>query len=134
VAPLRVRLYTVMPNLETGSGGTAVSGFGYADTAIIFDTASSGATSNTDAVTFPTATGGTWGELVGVDIRENGGTQVWVGAFNVPKILNDGQSFQLPAGTFPLILPAGRVELAHNGGSSAGSRAALHTKRCSGRS
>src|SRR5215207_3400788 len=57
-SPLKVALYTVMPNPETGVGGTEVVGFAYARATIVFPLASSGATSNTSAVTFATATGG----------------------------------------------------------------------------
>lgn len=103
-SPLRVRLYSLLPDQETGAGGTAITGFAYADTAIVFDIASSGATSNTSATTFPNATGGDWGEVLGIAIRENGGTPVWIGAFNVSKIVIDGQGFQLPAGSTTLSL------------------------------
>src|SRR5829696_6838609 len=109
VAPLKVALFLVMPNAETGLGGTEVVGFAYARATIVFPLASSGATSNTSAVTFATATGGgNWGDLAGIAILDSAGSPVmmWSGTFNSPRTINDGQTFQIPAGALTLPRPA----------------------------
>src|SRR5829696_1921533 len=107
VAPLKVALFTVMPNAETGLGGTEVTGFAYARATIVFPSASAGAYSNTSAVTFATATGGNWGDLAGIGIYDSTGTPriLWIGPFGSPKTINDGQTFQIPAGALALPLP-----------------------------
>jgi hypothetical protein len=107
-SPLKVALYTVMPNPETGTGGTEVIGFAYARATITFPLASSGATSNTSAVTSATATGGNWGDLAGIAILDSAGVPVmmWSGTFNSPRTINDGQTFQIPAGALTLPRPA----------------------------
>jgi hypothetical protein len=103
--PLKVRLYTTMPNQETGSGGTAVTGGSYADTNVTFSAASAGATSNSADVTFPTATAN-WGTVLGIGIVDSAGSPVllWVGTLTSSKTVDNGDTFKIPAGSLTLSL------------------------------
>ena len=60
-ATVYLALFTVAPGV--GGGGTEVSGGSYARQAVTFSAPASGATSNSGAITFPTATAN-WGTVV----------------------------------------------------------------------
>lgn len=104
-SPLKVRLYTVMPNQETGAGGTAVTGGSYADTNVTFTTAASGASENTADVTFPTATA-SWGTVLGIAVIDSAGTPVliWIGTLTTSKTVDTGDTFKIPAGSLDVTL------------------------------
>lgn len=104
--PLKVALFTTLPNQETGAGGTEVSGGGYARTNVTFSAASSGATSNSADVTFPTATGANWGTVVGIGVYDSAGSPVllWVGTLASSKVIDDGDTFKISSGALTLSL------------------------------
>lgn len=103
--PLRVRLYTTMPNQETGAGGTPVTGGAYADTSVTFGTASGGQASNSADVTFPTATAN-WGTVLGIAIIDSAATPVilWIGTLAASKVIDNGDTFKIPATQLVLTL------------------------------
>lgn len=105
-SPLKVALYTTIPNQETGSGGTEVSGYDYERTSVTFSAASGGSTSNSADVTFPTASGGSWGTIKGIGIFDSAGSPVllWVGALSADKIVDDGDTFKIASGALTLSL------------------------------
>ena len=82
-------LYTSAPT--DAGGGTEVSGGSYARVAITFSAASGGATSNSGAVTFPTATG-SWGTVVafGVFDASSGGNLLYWGNLTANKTIASG--------------------------------------------
>jgi hypothetical protein len=104
--PLKVALFTTSPNQETGTGGTEVSGNAYARTTVTMSAASSGATSNSADVTFPTASGGNWGTIVAIGIYDSAGSPVllWVGNLTSSKTVDDGDTFKINAGSLQLTL------------------------------
>lgn len=103
--PLKVALYTVLPNQETGAGGTEVSGGSYARTNVTFTAAASGAAENTADVTFPTATA-SWGTVVGAAVFDSAGTPVmiWSGPLASSKTVDNGDTFKIPAGSLDVSL------------------------------
>lgn len=92
---------------DDASGGTEVSGNGYARQSVTFDAATSGAgtTSNSNAPTF-TAAGGNWGTITHIAIFDSltGGNRLWHGALAVSKSIDDGDSLQFPIGNVDLTL------------------------------
>lgn len=96
-------LFTATPG-ESG-GGTEVSGSGYARQTIAFAAASSGATSNSGAVTF-TASGGSFGTVTSVGIFDasTSGNLLWYGPLTASKTIADGDSFQVAIGAATLAL------------------------------
>jgi hypothetical protein len=103
--PLKVRLYTTLPNQETGAGGTEVTGGSYASTNVTFTTASGGAAENTADVTFPTASA-SWGTVVGIAVWDSAGTPVmlWSGTLTSSKTVDNGDTFKIPAGSLDVTL------------------------------
>lgn len=103
--PLKVALYTVLPNQETGAGGTEVTGGSYARTNVTFTAASAGASENTADVTFPTATA-SWGTVVGVAIFDSAATPVmlWSGTLTSSKTVDNGDTFKIPLGSLDVSL------------------------------
>jgi hypothetical protein len=92
---------------DDASGGTEVSGNGYARQAVTFDAATSGTgtTSNTDAPTF-TAAGGDWGTITHIAIHDaaTGGNRLWHGAMAASKTIEDGDSLQFAIGNIDLTI------------------------------
>ena len=103
--PLKVALFTTLPNQETGAGGTEVSGGSYARTTVTFDAAASGSASNSADITFPTASAN-WGTVVGIGIYDTAGTPVliWSGALTTPKTVEDGDTFRIATGSLTTTL------------------------------
>jgi hypothetical protein len=91
-------LFTVNPT--DAGGGTEVSGGGYVRKIHnAWDVASGGATENTGAITFATATAA-WGTVVGVgafDASSAGNFLFWAG-LNASKIVDIGDVFQFADG------------------------------------
>lgn len=104
-SPLKVALFTTLPNQETGSGGTEVSGGSYARTSVTFSAASGGSTSNSADVTFPTASAN-WGTIVGIGIYDSAGTPVliWSGSLTTSKTVENGDTFRIASGSLTLSL------------------------------
>lgn len=100
-----VALYTTAT--DDASGGTEVSGNGYARQSVTFASATSGAgtTSNTNAPLF-TAAGGSWGTITHMAIYDasSGGNRLWHGAMTVSKTIDDGDSLQFSIGNIDLTL------------------------------
>lgn len=93
-----IALYTTDPG--EADGGTEVSGGSYARVQCTgWDAPSNGATQNTAAITFPTATAN-WGTVTHVGIRDasSAGNLLYYGALAVSKTVNDGDIFEFLAG------------------------------------
>ena len=95
-ATLYIGLFTAVADGEAGSV-TEVSGNGYARTAVNFNAASGGSSTNNGAVTFPTASGGNWGTIThaGVYDASSSGNLLFYGALTVNKTVTDGDTFQI---------------------------------------
>lgn len=100
-----VALYTTAT--DDNSGGTEVTGNGYARQAVAFDAATSGAgtTANSNAPTF-TAAGGSWGTITHMAIYDSltAGNRLWHGAMTASKTIDDGDSLQFAIGNIDLTL------------------------------
>lgn len=112
---LYVALYTVAPT--DAGGGTEVAGFGYARVAVSSSLANwagtqapgstdpssgtSGETSNNNAITFPTPTGGGWGNAVAFAIHDSavGGNMLLHGPLTIAKTINEADTVSFPAGS-----------------------------------
>jgi hypothetical protein len=103
--PLMLALYTVAPNIETGAGGTEVTGGSYARTSFTMTAAASGSAENDDDITFPTATAD-WGTIVAGAIFDSAGSPVmlWSGNFASSKAIETGDVFKVPAGSLTVSL------------------------------
>lgn len=92
---------------DDASGGTELTGNGYARQSVTFDAATSGAgtTSNSNAPTF-TAAGGNWGTITHIAIFDalTGGNRLWHGALAASKSIDDGDSLQFAIGNVDLTL------------------------------
>ena len=93
---LFIGLFTAVADGEAGTV-TEVSGNAYARTAVNFNVASGGSSTNDGAVTFPTASGGNWGTIThaGVYDASSGGNLLFYGALSVSKTVTDGDTFQI---------------------------------------
>lgn len=112
---LYVALYTVIPT--DAGGGSEVAGFGYARVGVSSSLANwagtqspgstdpssgtSGQTSNNVAITFPTPTGGGWGNVVGFAVHDSsvGGNMLLYGALTIPKTINEADTVSFPPGS-----------------------------------
>ncbi|MEL7299382.1 MAG: hypothetical protein AAFM92_03270 [Pseudomonadota bacterium] len=95
-------IFTVAPG--EGSGGTEVSGSGYARQAISFGASSGGAIASTADVSF-TASGGNFGSVVAFAIFDasTGGNMLAYDAIT-PKTIDDGDTLTLATGQINLTL------------------------------
>lgn len=84
---------------DDGTGGTEISGNGYARQAMAFDASSSGVSDNTSVVDFPTATG-SWGTIShwGLFTASTSGTLMIHGAFSASKAIASGDILRIAAG------------------------------------
>jgi hypothetical protein len=104
-------LYTVAPN-EAGAGGTEVSGSGYArlqvegGTGRTWSAAAGGSVSNSAEWAFPAASGGAWGTIVAVGIRDapSGGNLLLVQSLGTPRTVGAGDVFKFASGAFTINL------------------------------
>ena len=112
---LYIALYTVAPT--DAGGGTEVGGFGYARVAVTSSLANwagtqtpgstdpssgtSGQTSNNNAITFPTPTGGGWGTVVAFAVMDasSGGNMLLQGNLTIAKTINEADTVSFPAGS-----------------------------------
>lgn len=96
-------LFTAAPS-DSG-GGTEVAGGGYARQAVVFNASSGGSTGNSAALTW-TASGAAYGTIVATAVYDaaTGGNMIFYGTLATSKTINDGDSFQLPAGGMTLSL------------------------------
>ena len=100
---------TVLANLEAGTLTDEVANsFAYARTAVSFDAASGGATSNTAQVSFPAASGGDWGTVTVQAIIDGSihgaGDVIFASALTVAKTVTDGDTFQMAAGALDVTM------------------------------
>ena len=98
-----VALYTTATS--GAGGGTEVSGGSYARKSMAFDAASSGATDNTSAVEFATATA-SWGTVTHTAIHDaiTGGNMLAETALTASKAIGSGDVFRYQAGEFDVTL------------------------------
>lgn len=100
-----VALYTAAPS-DSG-GGTEVSTGGYSRKSATFNAASTpgGSTSNSANITW-TASGANYGTVthVGIFDASTSGNLLWHGALTASKTINDGDTFQIAAGSLTLTL------------------------------
>jgi hypothetical protein len=103
-----IALYT--DSQGEADSGTEVSGNGYARIQVTgWDAPSNGATANTAEIDFGTASGGNWGTITSVDIRDSStssGTDnpLLYGDLDSPKVVNDGDGFKFAAGDLDVTL------------------------------
>ena len=96
--------YTVAPT--DAGGGTEVTGNGYTRVAITFGAPSpAGVMTNSSATTFPTASGGNWGDIIAIgvfDASTAGNLLAWDGVTSTT--INDGDTLEVAAGDFDITL------------------------------
>ncbi len=104
-ASVYIGLFTATPG-ETG-GGTEVSGGSYARKQLTnaFDAPVNGATSNTNTITFPTATA-VWGLITSIGIFDaaTGGNLLFYGSFNSSLQVDTGDTLSIAAGNLDISL------------------------------
>jgi hypothetical protein len=85
--------------------GTEVTGNGYARTAVSFTVTNDTAT-NSATVTFPTASGGSWGTVshLGIWSATTAGTLYYHGALTASKSVADGDTFTIQSGALTIVL------------------------------
>lgn len=98
-----VALFTDDPT-DAGTG-TEVSGNGYARTAVTFSVSGDTA-SNTGAVTFPAASGGSWGTIshIGIYDASTSGNLLFHGSLTTSKSVGDGDVFQINTGALDITM------------------------------
>lgn len=102
-----VGLYTTVPTMPAGTGGTEVSGGSYARVELTGHTASAAsgsAASNADLV-FTTATAD-WGTVAGIGLFDasTSGTLLWAGDLSASKTVSSGDTFSIPSGDLTVAL------------------------------
>ena len=103
VATVYVSLWTSDPT-DAGSG-TEVSGGSYARQAVTFGAPSSGVSTNSGDVTFPTATG-TWGTVgwIGINNASTSGNLLYHSPLDVAKSITTGDVFKIATGNLSVEL------------------------------
>jgi len=107
-ATLAVALFTVMPN-DAGTGGTEVANAnGYSRQTATFNAASSGSASTSADLTYGPASGGDFGEIVGVGIYDSAtygaGNPLIFANLTANKTVSDGDTFVISAGNLTVNL------------------------------
>jgi hypothetical protein len=102
-AAVYVGLYTTDPT--DANTGTEVSGGSYARTAVTFGAPSNGVTTNSGAVTFPTATG-TWGTVgwIGILDAATSGNLLYHTPLTASKSITSGDIFTISVGNLSVTL------------------------------
>ena len=114
-ATLYVALFTAAPS--DAAGGTECSGNAYARVAVtsslanwagtqgagttVASSGTGGQTSNNNAITFPTPTGGGWGTVTHFAIFDasSGGNMLLEGALTIAKTINEADTVSFPPGS-----------------------------------
>lgn len=98
-----VALYTTDPT--DADSGTEISGGSYARQTVAFGAPSNGASTNTGAVEFPTATAN-WGTITHIGLRDalTGGNLLYHTPLDASKIINSGDVFRIAAGNLSVTL------------------------------
>jgi len=104
-SPTTVYLGLTTSTPTDSTGGTEISGNGYARQAITFGAASGGAIANTVAITFPEATGnqGTATHVEIWDSLTTGNRLAW-GPLSSSQAINSGTVFEIPIGDLDVTL------------------------------
>lgn len=101
-SPTNVYVALFTGNESAGSQGAEVSGNGYQRTAVSFSAATSGSTSNSASVDFPTATG-SWGTVTGAAICasdvEGTDDALYFGALATSKTVGSGDQLSFASGS-----------------------------------
>ena len=90
--------------------GTEVNGNGYARVNVTsWDAPTNGATANTAEIDFGTASGGAWGTINSIGIKDSSTTSgadnlLFHGSLDSPKTVNDGDGFKIAAGDLDVTL------------------------------
>jgi hypothetical protein len=102
-AAVYVGLYTTDPT--DANTGTEVSGGSYARTAVTFGAPSNGVTTNSGAVTFPTATG-SWGTVgwIGILDAATSGNLLYHTPLTASKSITSGDIFTISVGNLSVTL------------------------------
>lgn len=97
--PSAVYLGLSVASMADDASGTELSGSGYARQAVTFSAAASGTTSNSGAITFPTATG-TWGSIGFWSLWDalSSGNMLLHGSFSAAKSIASGDVLRVSAG------------------------------------
>ena len=97
--PSAVYLGLSVASMADDASGTELSGSGYARQAVTFSAASGGTTSNSAAITFPTATG-TWGSVGFWSLWDaaSSGNMLLHGSFSAAKSIASGDVLRVSAG------------------------------------
>lgn len=103
-----IALFTVSPNVETGAGGTEVSGGGYARVSVAnnttnFPPAVAGSKSNGSVFTFPTPTS-TWGTVVAMGFYDGSGNLIAAQSLITAKTINSGDPVSFPINSITITL------------------------------
>lgn len=98
-----VALYTTDPT--DADTGTEVSGNGYARQSVTFGAPSNGASTNTNAVEFPQATG-SWGTVAYIGLRDSAstGNLLYHTALDTSKTISTGDVFRISIGNLSVTL------------------------------
>lgn len=96
-----IALFNVAPT--SAGGGTEVSGGAYVRQAVTFAAPTTGATSNSGAVNFPTPTAD-WGDVPACAIFDasSAGNMLYFGPLGTPKTIYTGDVVFFPSGFFAL--------------------------------
>ncbi len=102
-ATVYVALFTTDPT-DAGTG-TEVSGGSYARVSVSFDAPSNGVTTNSGAVTFPTATG-SWGTITHIGLMDalTTGNLLYHTALDASKAVASGDIFTIGTGNLSVTL------------------------------
>ena len=102
-----ISLHTGNPG-EANDGGNEVSGYNYARvlSSDKFGAAADGEIATDTDITFPTATGGSWGQVthIGIYDASEAGNLVAYGTLTVPKTITDGDTFVITSGNLTITL------------------------------
>ena len=104
-ATLAVALLTAITGTESPTDEPTVTEVAnsnaYARTAVTFSAAALGSTTNSGAVTFPTASGGAWGTVTHIAVYDNltygAGELLFYGVLTASKTIQDGDTFEIKA-------------------------------------
>lgn len=98
-----VALYTTDPT--DADSGSEVSGGSYARQAVTFGAPSNGVSTNSGAVTFPTATA-SWGTITHVGVRDasSAGNLLYYAPLTVSKTIASGDIFTISTGNLSVTL------------------------------
>lgn len=95
-----VGLYTTVPTMPAGTGGTEVSGGSYARVELTGNTAAaaSGSAASSADLNFATATA-SWGTIAGIGLFDaaTAGNLLWAGPLTASKAVGSGDTFSIPS-------------------------------------